>query len=50
MVEPLFLKILLYLFFRNYCPLIQNEKRLKYGLPISLKMTKRQSDGQVRKH
>jgi len=35
---------------RNYCPLIQNEKRLKYGLPISLKMTKRQSDGQVRKH
>lgn len=35
---------------RNYCPLIQNEKRLKYGLPISLKMTKRQSDGQVRKN
>jgi len=33
---------------RNYCPKIQDEKRMKFGLPVSLKMTKRQSDGRIR--
>lgn len=33
---------------RNYCPVLKAEKRLKYALPVTLKMTKRQSDGQYR--
>lgn len=33
---------------RNYCPTVKAEKRLKYALPLHLKKTKHQSDGQVR--
>lgn len=33
---------------RNYCPALKAEKRLRYAIPVSLKKTKRQSDGQLR--
>lgn len=33
---------------RNYCPAVKAEKKLKFALPLHLKKTKRQSDGQVR--
>jgi hypothetical protein len=33
---------------RNYCPMVKAEKKLKFALPLHLKKTKRQSDGQVR--
>ena len=35
---------------RNYCPKLKEEKRLRFALPVSLKMTKRQSDGQQRQN
>lgn len=33
---------------RNYCPRLKEEKKMKYAVPICLKKTKRQSDGQLR--
>ena len=33
---------------RNYCPKLKEEKKMKYAVPICLKKTKRQSDGQLR--
>lgn len=33
---------------RNYCPNLKNENRLSCAIPVSLKKTRRQSDGQLR--
>lgn len=33
---------------RNYCPKLKKEKKMQLAIPVTLKKTKRQSDGQMR--
>lgn len=33
---------------RNYCPVLKKEKKMQLAIPVTLKKTKRQSDGQMR--
>ena len=33
---------------RNYCPKVKEDKKNKYAIPVILKKTMRQSDGQMR--